>query len=367
MTLLAVGTCMKKYVKELRNVISVAFFLAIIITTNISLADSPPPLPNTFSGTIKYQDSGGQSDVPAGTLIKATINNSIKGSTIVTIAGRYSIDVVGTYDDDGKKITFMVDDQTAEQNAVFNANIPPPKTLDLVVKLPPTGGGGGPSGGGGGGGGGGGPSGENYNNIELIEKYEEVIYKDKPTSYRFKNASNPVMFVNITGNVNAGLIETTVEVLKGTSTLVKEAPPGTVYKNVNIWVGTSGFATSKNIKEATVVFRVENSWIDANVLARSDIKLVKWEGAKWITLETSEKMMDSTYTYFEGMTTSFSPFAITGIKGASSTSLSVVTPIQTTPAAAATTSETAPPSNLFIIIGIIAIIAIIVALYLKYK
>ncbi len=65
-------------------------------------------------------------------------------------------------------------------------------------------------------------------------------------------------------------------------------------------VGTSGFSTSKNIKEATVMFRVESTWIDGNTLARSEIKLIKWDNGKWITFETSEKKRDGTYTYFEG-------------------------------------------------------------------
>ncbi|MBU4077916.1 MAG: PGF-pre-PGF domain-containing protein, partial [Euryarchaeota archaeon] len=117
--------------------------------------------------------------------------------------------------------------------------------------------------------------------------------------------------------------------------------------------------------------RVENSWFDSNTIARSDTRLVRWDGAKWITLETSEKTRDSTYTYFEGKTTSFSSFAITGIKAAgSSTSPPEATPAQTAPtgtpeAAAATTGGT--PINLFLIIGVIAILVIIAAVYLKYK
>lgn len=213
-------------------------------------------------------------------------------------------------------------------------------------------------------GGGGGTSGENYTNIILKEKYDETIYKDKVTSYKFKNSSNPVRFINITGNVNAGLITTMVDVLKGTSAFVKEAAPGTVYKNINIWVGTSGFATSRNIKEAIVVFRVENSWFDSNTIARSDIKLVRWDGAKWITLETSEKIRDSTYTYFQGKTISFSPFAITSMKAdVSSAPFSQVTPTLTTQAGTPATGEKAEPINLILIIGVIAIIVIIAAIY----
>ncbi|MCG2759264.1 MAG: hypothetical protein L6263_12650, partial [Desulfobacteraceae bacterium] len=69
----------------------------------ISSADSPPPLPNTFSGTIKFANSSGQFDVPAGTVIEALIENVTKGSTTVIEAGKYRIDVSGSYDDDGKR------------------------------------------------------------------------------------------------------------------------------------------------------------------------------------------------------------------------------------------------------------------------
>ncbi len=240
-----------------------------------------------------------------------------------------------------------------------SATVLPPLTPPITISR---------SSSGGGGGGGGGVSGESFSNIILKENYDLMIENAITTSYRFKSAGNPVTFVNITGNVSAGLINTAVEVLKGTSTIVKEAAPGTVYKNVNIWVGTSGFATSRNIKEAIVVFRVENSWFDSNVIARSDIKLVKWDGAKWITLETSEKIRDSIYTHFEGKTTSFSPFAITSMKAdVSSARLSQETPTLTTQAGTPATGKKAEPINLFLIIGVIAILVIIAAVYLKYE
>jgi len=133
----------------------------------------------------------------------------------------------------------------------------------------------------------------------VIEKYDLQISKDVLTSYRFTHEKNPIMFVNITGNTSIGIITTSAEVLKNTSTLVKLAPEWPVYKNVNIWVGTSGFATPKNIKEALIKFRVESSWISSNNFAGSDIKLLRWDGNQWVTLETSEKDKDSTYTYFE--------------------------------------------------------------------
>lgn len=43
--------------------------------------------------------------------------------------------------------------------------------------------------------------------------------------------------------------------------------------------------------------------------------MVKWDGSKWAQLETMEKTKDSTFTYFETKTDTFSGFAITGLKG----------------------------------------------------
>ena len=158
---------------------------------------------------------------------------------------------------------------------------------------------------------------ENISNIELIEKSELPIYRNVTTFYSFTHVKNPVMFVNITGNTSMDIITALVQVLKGTSTLVKTPPEGLVYKNVNIWVGTPGFATSRNIKEASIKFRVENSWMSANNVTSSDIVLVKWNGNSWIELETNVLSKDDTNTFFEGKTITFSPFAITAkISGA---------------------------------------------------
>ncbi|HEY9206305.1 MAG TPA: PGF-pre-PGF domain-containing protein [Candidatus Methanoperedens sp.] len=196
----------------------------------------------------------------------------------------------------------------------------PTTTLDGAASTTYTYSGGSPAGGGssggGGGGGGGGASGENYTNIEVKEKYDLYIFKDKVTTYSFTNKNNPVLFVNITGNVNAGEINTAVEVLRNTSSLVKIPAPGIVYKNVNIWVGTYGFAVPKNIKEAVIRFRVENSWIQDNDLVASDVRMVRWDGSQWTQVDTSEHSKDGTYIYYEARTDSFSSFAIGGLKDA---------------------------------------------------
>jgi len=155
---------------------------------------------------------------------------------------------------------------------------------------------------------------ENFSNVELHEKYDEFIFKDRVTSYRFKSKGNPVVFANITGNANAGIITTMIEVLRDISAFVNESTQGMVYKNFNIRVGTTGFGAQKNIKEAVIRFRVENSWLDNNSLTGLDIRMVKWNGSKWIPQGTDVKEKDAMNTYFEAKTDSFSQFAIVGIK-----------------------------------------------------
>ncbi len=250
-----------------------------------------------------------------------------------------------------------------ETIVVDNTTSPNPSSLPAPSS-------GGSSGGGGGGGGGGGTSGENYTNIEVKEKYDLFIFKDKLTSYTF-NRSNPILFVNITGNINAGETTATVEVLRNTSSLVNRSAPDKVYKNVNIWVGTSGFAVPKNIKEAVITFKVENSWLSSNNLESSDITMVRWNGSYWNQLETSQTMKDSTYTYYEAKTYAFSPFAIKGISKAAiplvTTQSGIALDTGTQAGSGATPSNGTSLINWSIFIVVFAMVGIIIAVHLKRK
>ncbi|MCX9083555.1 MAG: PGF-pre-PGF domain-containing protein [Candidatus Methanoperedens sp.] len=171
-----------------------------------------------------------------------------------------------------------------------------------------------PSSPGGSAGGGGAPSGEEFKNIEVSETYEKYISRGVPSSYIFRLVSNPVNEVSITSNTNAGDIAVKIEVLRDISSQVNRPASGIVYKNLNIIVGKFGFAVPGNIKEAFIKFRVENSWIQENNLASSDIAMERWDGSKWTPLETIEKSRDETYTFYESKTDTFSSFAITGSK-----------------------------------------------------
>jgi PKD repeat protein len=120
--------------KELVNLILISLVYAILFAA-ITSADAPPPLPNSFSGTLKFENASGQSDAPSGTVIEAFIDDIMKGTAIAETAGRYSIDVSGTYEDDGKNITFKINNVAADKIVVFNASYPPPNTLNLIIKI----------------------------------------------------------------------------------------------------------------------------------------------------------------------------------------------------------------------------------------
>ncbi|CAG0986394.1 hypothetical protein FLAV_02061 [Flavobacteriales bacterium] len=163
------------------------------------------------------------------------------------------------------------------------------------------------------GGGSSGSSGENHTNIEFIEKYGLYIYRNVTTSYRFKEQTNPIIFVNITGNTNPVEITTSVEVLKSTSTLVKSSAPGSVYKNVNIWAGNFGYATPDNIKHAEVIFRVPIAWMEANNINPDSIEMMRYDDG-WQSLPTRKIGTHNSNILYESSTIGFSFFAINGKK-----------------------------------------------------
>lgn len=193
------------------------------------------------------------------------------------------------------------------------------------------------NGGGGSGGGGTGSSGvttsELPSNIEKAERHDEDLAANMPTTYSFTSTEHGISQIVITGKENENEIAVRVEALKGTSKGASTSAPGTVYRNLNIIVGT------KKIKEAIIKFKIENSWLNSNNLDASDVRLVKWDGSKWIDRETAEKSKDDSFTYFEAKTDSFSSFAITGLKAGTS-------PTPTTTAVSGVTSTPLETNNI---------------------
>ncbi|RPJ78192.1 MAG: PGF-pre-PGF domain-containing protein, partial [Alphaproteobacteria bacterium] len=79
-----------------------------------------------------------------------------------------------------------------------------------------------------------------------------------------------------------------------------------------IWVGNGGFATSTNIENAVLCFKVEKSWIKDKKIDKSSINLNRYNDTKWNCLPTSLLSEDDKYVYFTAETPGFSHFTITG-------------------------------------------------------
>lgn len=339
-------------------ILKICISLVLLIGVSSAL-----PIANVYSGTVYIFGA----TAPSGTIVTAFVDDiQLPYNSTVNQEGRYNLQMTG---ETGQTVKFYIDEKIADQTDIISINNTDTfdpyviKNLDLSLTVINTQDGGNSGGGSSGGGGGSGTSGEGFSNIEIKEKYDLHIFKDIATSFAFTSNKNPIMFIIITGNINAGKINTAIEVLKDTSTLIKTKAPGSVYKNVNIWVGTSGYATSKNIQQAVIKFKVDNAWMNTNGFSKSDVIMMKWDGNTWLKLETSGNANDGTYTYYEAKTQTFSSFAIIGLKEEKSESVYNTVVVTETPANPTSTPTTTVPKRGipgFEIVTVIAVIYLVV-------
>ena len=151
-------------------------------------------------------------------------------------------------------------------------------------------------------------------NILFSEVKSEFVNIDSEISYSFNLEGNIIRNINFTGLTNSGTVVARVEILKHTSSLANNTPPDIVYRNLNIWIGNSGWATSKNIANPRIYFIVEKTWINENNIDEGSIRLNRYSEGKWNPLVTTEIDEDFDYLYYMANTPGFSPFAITGQK-----------------------------------------------------
>ncbi|MDI9393938.1 MAG: PGF-pre-PGF domain-containing protein [Euryarchaeota archaeon] len=173
-------------------------------------------------------------------------------------------------------------------------------------------GGSGESGGSGGGGGGGSP--EPAKNVEVKELSQVFITNGNNVKFDFPKNVTAIVNLSFDPKKTAGKTTTIVEMLKNKSTLTPDAPQGEVYRYLNIWVGNSGYANSRNIENAIVCFRVKKSWIEDQSIDQSSIILHRYSDKKWNELPTTLLREDDRYLYFTSETPGFSSFAITAKK-----------------------------------------------------
>jgi PGF-pre-PGF domain-containing protein len=157
-------------------------------------------------------------------------------------------------------------------------------------------------------------SGEAYDNIALKEFIRKYIGVDTRITYQFEENVNSIEYITFDAKTTAGYVVATIEVLNGTSTLVSTAPSGLSYQQMNILVGSSGYSNKRNIADPVIGFKVAKSWIAANNIDESTIRLNRYSDENWNSLATSLINEDADYLHFESTTRIFSSFAITAEK-----------------------------------------------------
>ncbi|AKJ38539.1 PGF-pre-PGF domain-containing protein [Methanosarcina barkeri] len=163
---------------------------------------------------------------------------------------------------------------------------------------------------GGSGGGGGGGSAEPQSNVAAKELSRKSVTAGERVRFEFSQGVTCIRYVEFDAKKSLGKITTIVEMLKGQSKLVSGLPEGTIYKNVNIWVGSGGIANSNNIANAVVGFRVEKSWLEKCGADETSVSLWNYNNKAWSKLETTKVGEDSTYVFFESKTPGFGSFTI---------------------------------------------------------
>ncbi|KKH95702.1 hypothetical protein EO95_06225 [Methanosarcina sp. 1.H.T.1A.1] len=189
---------------------------------------------------------------------------------------------------------------------VSNANSTSSKTAQIIVDEEDDDGGSSHSSGGGGG------SPEPARNVEVKELSQVFITNGKAVQFDFTKNATCVVYVGFDAKKTAGKTTTITEQLKNKSTLVSALPEGEVYKYFNVWVGNSGFATSKNIENPVLCFKVEKSWIQNKKIDQDSITLNRYSDKKWEQVPASPSGEDSKYLYFKSSVSGYSFFAITG-------------------------------------------------------
>jgi PGF-pre-PGF domain-containing protein len=175
-----------------------------------------------------------------------------------------------------------------------------------------SGGSGGSSSGSSGGGVGGSP--EPAKNIEVKELSQAFITSGKEVQFNFTENATCVVHISFDSKKTLGKTTTIAEMLKEKSALVSELPAGEVYRSFNVWVGNEGTASSNNIENPVVCFKVEKSWLEDKGVDPASLTLNRYNEKEWEKSPVNMIGEDAKYLYFTANVSGYSSFAITGSK-----------------------------------------------------
>jgi len=159
---------------------------------------------------------------------------------------------------------------------------------------------------------GGGGSPEPQSNVEVKELSQAYVSSSQTTKFNFPKNVTSVVYICFDSKKTLGKTTTIAEMLKGKSALVSELPKGQTYKSINVWVGSGGVASAKNIENAVLCFKVDKGWVKDKTIDKDSIVLNRYTNKIWEQLPTNLLSEDEKYLYFTAKTQEFGSFAITG-------------------------------------------------------
>jgi len=167
-----------------------------------------------------------------------------------------------------------------------------------------------------GGGGIGVSSGNEPGNVE--ESVVRRIYLGAGSSSAY-NFNNVVTSVEVTPDRTYGQVAARIEVLYGQPGSITTAlPAGELYKYVNVFVGTTGWAEGK-FSSSVINFQVPESWFEENNIDPESVVMYRHNNGKWQSLETTMTGQAGGFYRYSSPTSGFSTFLILGQVGDSGT------------------------------------------------
>ena len=255
------------------------FFLFLMATTAYA---EPPQLPAFFAGSITVDGNPAQ----IGTTITAKIEGQIKGTTTTTESGQYGSNnqklmVQGTSADTAKTITFYINGKVSDTTAIWNSGaVYENKNIVYTTPKTTTSSSGGSS------------SSTPPPIVEEEENETEPVIL--PTKQTYENGiiteigtSKQVTIKNIDG-LPEGLT----------------SPVGIPYQYFSM--------DSEETESVRLIFKVEKSWIAANLIEVASIRLDAYDGTSWSKIQTTKLSHDDEYIYFSAMTYVNSKFVSIG-------------------------------------------------------
>lgn len=326
------------------------FILILLLLIDVAGA---VPIVNEYSGAVFVNGAA----APQGTVVTASIDGvMLPYSSTVNQESRYSF--LQATGEAGQAVKFYINGNLANQQDTLSKNVDDTfdpyikKNLDLSITFS--------SGGSSSGSGGGVVSNENFQNIDKQESRDVYIHAGSVV-YSFTTL-DIVKEIGFDAKTSEGPVTAKIELLKGRPKQATTDAPDTVYRYLNVWVGTSGYGSSSKIENTYIVFNVPEEGLHKNNVA--SIKLMKLKDNQWTDLRI-DKIGPDTYKAF---TSGFSGFAIVRIIAVASLTPGVTI---TQPATSQITYEPVQPndmsktlSSLALLIGLFIAFGIII-MYLK--